>query len=134
MFKYTVYDKRTDMPVAIYETAYKCASAMGIKASTFYTYIIRPNNRWEIHKHRYVPKPIPKSIPKFTDEERERMAVLPDMARASAIANALNVTVARVLKLCGKYNVPIILAGRRPIKIISRDKFIEEVMNHESKT
>lgn len=38
---YSVYDRRTDEPVFIHGTADVCASAMGVKLSTFYQYITR---------------------------------------------------------------------------------------------
>jgi hypothetical protein len=34
--RYSVYNKKTDMPVYIYGTAEQCAKAMGIKTASFY--------------------------------------------------------------------------------------------------
>ena len=54
--RYSVYDKRTDMPVAIYETPQRCAEAMGISVNSFYRYICRFRSGehsfrdWEIHR------------------------------------------------------------------------------------
>ena len=50
---YSVYNRRTDMPVYIHGTAAECSAAMGIGVKTFYTYILRarkgcPHKKYEI--------------------------------------------------------------------------------------
>lgn len=51
---YTVYNNRTDEPVAVYATAWECAEAMGIKVNSFYAAITRSrdgrNKKWCIVK------------------------------------------------------------------------------------
>lgn len=51
---YTVYNNRTDEPVAFYATAQECADAMGIKVNSFYAAIGRTrdgrNKKWSIEK------------------------------------------------------------------------------------
>lgn len=39
--RYSVYHKKTDMPLILYATAKECAEAMGIKRNSFYRYICR---------------------------------------------------------------------------------------------
>jgi hypothetical protein len=43
--KYTVYDNRTDMPIAVCATSEECAEAMGVKVATFHSAI--SNKRWK---------------------------------------------------------------------------------------
>lgn len=49
---YTVYDNKTDTPVIVDGSPRKCAEAMGMKLSSFYSAITRCNNgenkRWTI--------------------------------------------------------------------------------------
>lgn len=54
---YTVYDRRTDMPVIIGGTARQCAAAMGISLGSFFTIYTKLKNgsnkatqKWEIFK------------------------------------------------------------------------------------
>ena len=54
---YTVYDRRTDMPVIIGGTARECAAAMGISLGSFYTIYTKSKNgsaqatlKWEIFR------------------------------------------------------------------------------------
>lgn len=37
--KYTVYNNKTDMPVAVCATSRECAKAMGVRMETFYAYL-----------------------------------------------------------------------------------------------
>lgn len=37
--RYSVYHKKTDVPLIIYATSAECAKAMGIKVNSFYRYI-----------------------------------------------------------------------------------------------
>lgn len=37
--RYSVYDRKTEMPVMIYATSKECAEAMGVTLHTFYRYI-----------------------------------------------------------------------------------------------
>lgn len=39
--RYSVYSKKTDMPLIIYGTSYECAEAMGITVNSFYRYLCR---------------------------------------------------------------------------------------------
>lgn len=39
--RYSVYHKKTDLPLIIYGTSKECAKAMGIKVNSFYRYIVR---------------------------------------------------------------------------------------------
>lgn len=39
--KYSVYNAKTDLPVAIYAGSKECAKAMGITINSFYRYICR---------------------------------------------------------------------------------------------
>lgn len=39
--RYSVYHRKTDMPLILYDTAKACAQAMGIKVNSFYRYICR---------------------------------------------------------------------------------------------
>ena len=39
--RYSVYHKKTEVPLAIYVTSKECAKAMGIKLNSFYRYICR---------------------------------------------------------------------------------------------
>ena len=43
--KYTVYDNRTDKPIALCATSEECAQAMGVKIATFYRAV--SNKRWK---------------------------------------------------------------------------------------
>lgn len=49
---YTVYDNRTDQPVAVYEPARRAAALMGIKFASFYSIVSLArrgkNDRWHI--------------------------------------------------------------------------------------
>ena len=54
---FTVYDRRTDMPVIIGGTTRECAAAMGITLSSFYTIYTKLKNgnekatrKWEIYR------------------------------------------------------------------------------------
>lgn len=56
-FTYTVYDRRTDMPVIIGGTARQCAAAMGISLDSFHTIYTKLKNgsekatqKWEIFR------------------------------------------------------------------------------------
>lgn len=42
--RYSVYDRRTDMPVVIFGTSRECMDALRVTAETFYTYVTRSNN------------------------------------------------------------------------------------------
>lgn len=60
LFTYTVYDRRTDMPVIIGGTARECAAAMRIDLGSFHTIYTKLKNgnrkatrKWEIF--RYAP-------------------------------------------------------------------------------
>lgn len=52
---YSVYDKKTDMPVIVYATAKECAKAMGIEPCSFYRYLTRIRDgrfnvrKWDIY-------------------------------------------------------------------------------------
>lgn len=54
--RYSVYNKETDMPVAVYATSKECASAMGIRLQSFYKYIWRVREgkhesvKWDIYQ------------------------------------------------------------------------------------
>ena len=48
--RYTVYDNRTDTPVALCATSNDCAKAMGITVASFYTYLTKSRKRWTILK------------------------------------------------------------------------------------
>lgn len=51
--KYTVYDNRTDEPVAVCATSRECAKAMGVKINTFHAYLTPSaieRKRWTIIK------------------------------------------------------------------------------------
>lgn len=52
--KYTVYDNRTDLPVAVCATAQECAKAMGITTNSFHVYLSPSagprGKRWTIVK------------------------------------------------------------------------------------
>ena len=39
--RYSVYHKKTDMPLLLYATSGECAKAMGIKKNSFYRYVMR---------------------------------------------------------------------------------------------
>lgn len=39
--KYSVYDRRTDMPILIHHTAVECAACLGIKLNSFYRTLMR---------------------------------------------------------------------------------------------
>ena len=50
---YSVYDKKTDMPLLIHATAKECQAVLGISPGTFYTYVSHSrhgtrNNKYEI--------------------------------------------------------------------------------------
>ena len=53
---YSVYDRRTDMPVIIGGTARECAAAIGLTIGSFHTIRSKQKNgqktseRWEIHQ------------------------------------------------------------------------------------
>jgi hypothetical protein len=54
--RYSVYDSRTDQPIAIWRSAQDCAKAMGVELQTFYSYLKRMNagtpvKKYEIIKH-----------------------------------------------------------------------------------
>lgn len=56
-FTYTVYDRRTDMPLVIGGTARECAAAMGLTLGSFHTIWTRLKNgnkkatrKWEIFR------------------------------------------------------------------------------------
>lgn len=51
---YSVYDKKTDMPLLIHATAKECQAVLGISPGTFYTYVSHSrhgtrNNKYEIY-------------------------------------------------------------------------------------
>ena len=54
--KYSVYDAKTDQPVAIYQGSKECAKAMGITLNSFYGYIARERSgkvkhrKWVIYE------------------------------------------------------------------------------------
>ena len=55
--RYTVYDRRTDLPVMVNGTARECAAAMGVTLGSFRTLYTKLKNgcpavghRWEIFK------------------------------------------------------------------------------------
>lgn len=39
--RYSVYHKKTDLPLVIYGTSKQCAKAMGVTLNSFYRYICR---------------------------------------------------------------------------------------------
>lgn len=43
--RYSVYDRRTDMPVVIHCTAAECAAGLGIKKNSFYRALMRQRSR-----------------------------------------------------------------------------------------
>lgn len=43
--RYSVYDRRTDMPVVIHGTAAECAAGLGIKKNSFYRALMRQRSR-----------------------------------------------------------------------------------------
>lgn len=53
---YSVYDKKTDMPVIVYATAKECAEAMGVCLCSFYRYLTRlregkiHTRKWDIYE------------------------------------------------------------------------------------
>ena len=51
---YSVYDRRTEMPLIIAGTAAQCAAAMGVTMNTFYSlrskYKHGVQGRWEIYR------------------------------------------------------------------------------------
>lgn len=48
--RYSVYQKKTDKPIAIYATAKECAKAMGIKLNTFRKHISRIRGEKNLRK------------------------------------------------------------------------------------
>ena len=40
-YKFSVYHKKTEMPLILYATSYECAEAMGITHNSFYRYLCR---------------------------------------------------------------------------------------------
>lgn len=39
--RYSVYHRKTDMPLILYATAAECAAAMGIRLDSFYRHMVR---------------------------------------------------------------------------------------------
>lgn len=54
--RYSVYERGTDRPIAIWRSAEKCAEVMGLKLNSFYKQILRaqegrPHKKYEIVVH-----------------------------------------------------------------------------------
>ena len=48
---YSVYRRKTDMPVIIHATSHECLEVLGVTLNTFYIYVTRTNKG--IKKRRY---------------------------------------------------------------------------------
>lgn len=48
---YSVYDRRTEMPIVIYGTAEECAKAMKIEKKSFYSYILRSRRGYKLRRY-----------------------------------------------------------------------------------
>jgi hypothetical protein len=54
--RYSVYCKKTDMPVVVYGTAKECAEAIGVSVRSFYRYISRiregkiRSRKWDVYE------------------------------------------------------------------------------------
>lgn len=50
-----------------------------------------------------------------------------EMVRIRHLANELSTTDHRVIKLCERFGIPIIRAGRRKIRMVSKELFLEKM-------
>ena len=67
--RYSIYDRKTDMPVVIYRSSKECAKALGIEVRTFYQYIARqrvgkPCVRYDIYEDELEEEDKPKKLRK----------------------------------------------------------------------
>lgn len=122
---YTVYDNKSDMPVAIDEPAKKCAKSMGIAFSSFYKTVSQcengTNQRWHISKKT-----------KLADLDLDivegiSLDDLPPMLTVSQLSDVLQLSGYQVCKLCKEYNIPIIAPGKGKTKFISRNNFFKKI-------
>ena len=122
---YTVYDNKTDMPVAIDETAKKCAELMGITYSSFYSTVNRceqgANQRWDIWKKTKLADLDLDIVEGISFDD------LPPMLTISQLSDVLQLSGYQVCKLCKEYNIPIIAPGKGKTKFISRNKFFKKI-------
>lgn len=122
---YTVYDNKTDMPVAVDETAKKCAELMGVTFSSFYDTVRRcengTNQRWHISKKTKL------ADLDFDIVEGISLDNLPPMLTISQLSDALEISRYQVCKLCKEYSIPIIAPGKGKTKFISRNKFFKKI-------
>lgn len=122
---YTVYDNKTDMPVAIDETARKCAKSMGIAYSSFYKTLNQckngENQRWHIEKKAKLADLDPDIVEGISLDD------LPPMVKISQLSEVLEISGYQICRLCEEYNIPIIAPGKRKTKFIPRNKFFEKI-------
>ena len=87
--KYTVYDNRTDTPVAVCATAKECAKAMGVKLDTFHHHINGSRgNRWIVVKEGLCEEfQKPKTVGEYMRKCRVKKGLTrPQLAELSGVA------------------------------------------------
>lgn len=123
LYRYTVYDNKTDFPVAVDKTSEECAEQMGITLSSFYCCVDRcgkgTNKRWTILKHD--------KCEQLCMGELGEIDKLPSLLRVSRLAKFLSTTDYYVAQLCKRLGVPIVKSGAQKIRMISRDIFFEKL-------
>lgn len=126
-YRYTVYDNKTGFPIAVNKTSEECSKQMGIKFSSWYNCVNRcgngSNKRWTILKHDRCDQ--------FCLEGYQEAEKLPLMIRITQLAEFLSTTDKYVVNLCKRIGCPIIGAGTRKIRMVSRKTFFDALKGGE---
>lgn len=130
-FSYTVYDNVSGICIAENKTSKECAELMGIRISSWYKTVHRckngENKRWTILKHDNRDKIRIKVVKEKYRVPLTGMDGLPIMVRVTQLADVLSTTPLRVVDLCEKLGVPIVMSGKNKIRFVSRDKFFKRL-------
>lgn len=123
---YTVYDNKTNYPVAINCTAEECAKKMGICFSSFYNCVDRcrkgTNNRWTIIRLDLLDM--------FLYEDVKNIASR--IVRLTELADFLKTSNYVAEKICKELRVEIFRVGEQKIRMVSTKQFCEKIRQRES--
>lgn len=126
---YTVYDNKSQIPIAVCERAEKCADLMGVRMSSFYNCVSRcekgANMRWRFIKYEKC-----ENIYFNCDINT---TTLPQMIRVSELARLLSTSEHMVLKYSQKHRIKVVNVGKRKIKYICKDKFFNSMESEDTK-
>lgn len=124
--RYTVYDNKTNYPIAVNLTAEECAKKMGICFSSFYNCVDRcgkgTNNRWTIRRIDLRDM--------FLYEDVKD--IVRRTIRLTELANFLKTSDYVVEKICKEFGVEIFRVGEQKIRMVSTKQFCEKLKQRES--